>query len=49
MAAQGTMIIELLQQIGEVDSVVVSIGGGGLISGLCLQLGTILPKQKSLV
>jgi threo-3-hydroxy-L-aspartate ammonia-lyase len=33
MAGQGTVALELLAQAGELDAVVVPVGGGGLISG----------------
>jgi threo-3-hydroxy-L-aspartate ammonia-lyase len=33
MAGQGTAALELLEQAGELDVVVVPVGGGGLISG----------------
>jgi threonine dehydratase len=34
MAGQGTMVCELITQVPEIDLIVASIGGGGLISGL---------------
>jgi threonine dehydratase len=34
MAGQGTMGLEILEDLPEVDTVVVGIGGGGLISGI---------------
>jgi len=34
MAGQGTMVLELLQQMPAPDLIVASIGGGGLISGI---------------
>ncbi len=33
MAGQGTVALELLEQAGELDAVIVPVGGGGLISG----------------
>jgi threonine dehydratase len=33
MAGQGTAALELLEDVGEVDAVVVPVGGGGLIAG----------------
>jgi threo-3-hydroxy-L-aspartate ammonia-lyase len=33
MAGQGTVALELLEQAGELDAIVVPVGGGGLISG----------------
>lgn len=34
MAGQGTIGLELLEQLDDVDAVVVPVGGGGLISGI---------------
>jgi threonine dehydratase len=34
MAGQGTMVLELLQQMPTPDLIVASVGGGGLISGI---------------
>ncbi len=34
VAGQGTVAIELIEQIPDVDTVLVAIGGGGLISGI---------------
>ena len=33
MAGQGTVALELLDQTGELDAMIVPVGGGGLISG----------------
>lgn len=38
MAGQGTIGLELLEQIEDLDAVVVPIGGGGLISGVACAL-----------
>lgn len=35
MAGQGTMALEILEQVPDVDVIVVAIGGGGLASGIC--------------
>ncbi len=34
MAGQGTIGLELLEQVPQLEAVVVPIGGGGLIGGL---------------
>ena len=36
IAGQGTAALELLEQAGPLDAIVAPIGGGGLISGLCI-------------
>ncbi|MDE2771431.1 MAG: pyridoxal-phosphate dependent enzyme [Bacteroidota bacterium] len=46
IAGQGTVGVELLRQAGSLDYVFVSVGGGGLISGLALILKTHLPTIK---
>jgi threonine dehydratase len=46
IAGQGTVGLEMFQDIKDLDSVVVSIGGGGLISGIAMALKTLNPKIK---
>lgn len=46
IAGQGTMGPELLEQVKNLDSVVIGIGGGGLISGTALAIKKINPKVK---
>ncbi len=46
IAGQGTIGIELLEQVGPLDYVFASVGGGGLISGIALALKTHLPAVK---
>src|SRR5439155_9558897 len=38
IAGQGTIGLELLEQLGKFDTVVVAIGGGGLIGGIAMVL-----------
>jgi len=44
IAGQGTIGIELFEQTGPLDYVFVSVGGGGLISGLSLALKAHMPN-----
>ncbi len=44
IAGQGTIGLELLEQLPEVEAVVVPIGGGGLISGLAYAMKQLNPK-----
>lgn len=46
MAGQGTLGLEMYEQIPDLDSVVVAIGGGGLISGVSVALKALNPKIK---
>ena len=43
LAGQGTMGLEILDQIPDVDAIVVPVGGGGLIAGLALAVKTMKP------
>jgi threonine dehydratase len=44
IAGQGTVGLELLSQIPDVDVVIASVGGGGLISGMACALKEINPR-----
>ena len=46
IAGQGTIALELIEQIPDMDAVIVPIGGGGLISGLAYTVKTLNPKVK---
>lgn len=46
IAGQGTLGLELLQQIPTLDAVVVPIGGGGLIGGLACAVKETNPKVR---
>lgn len=46
IAGQGTIGLEILQQIPELDTVVIPIGGGGLISGISIAIKSLNPKIK---
>lgn len=46
IAGQGTIAIELLRQLKNVDYVFVPIGGGGLISGIAGYLKSVSPQTK---
>jgi len=44
IAGQGTIGLELWQQLPEIDAVIVSLGGGGLVSGIASYLKTKNPN-----
>lgn len=46
IAGQGTIGLELLNQLPDVEAVVVPIGGGGLISGIAYALKSLKPDVK---
>ncbi|WOL05844.1 hypothetical protein Cni_G14575 [Canna indica] len=43
MSGQGTITLELLEQVPEIDTIIVPISGGGLISGVTLAAKPINP------
>jgi threonine dehydratase len=43
MAGQGTVALELLEQVGELDVIVVPVGGGGLVSGCATVVRALCP------
>ena len=46
IAGQGTIGLEILNQIDDVDVVIVPIGGGGLISGIAYVIKSLKPNVK---
>lgn len=46
IAGQGTIGLEILEQMPDVQAVVVPIGGGGLISGVAFAVKTLRPDVK---
>ncbi len=45
-AGQGTVALELLEQVPDLDSIVVPIGGGGLIAGMATAAKGIRPEVE---
>ena len=46
IAGQGTIGLEILEQMPDVESVIVPIGGGGLISGVAFAIKNLNPNIK---
>jgi threo-3-hydroxy-L-aspartate ammonia-lyase len=44
MAGQGTLALEMLEQTGPLDVMVVPVGGGGLISGCATAAAAVSPR-----
>ena len=46
IAGQGTMGLEIVEQVPDLDAVVVPVGGGGLLAGVALAVKTLRPKAR---
>ncbi len=46
IAGQGTIGLEILDQVPDVDQIIVPIGGGGLISGIAVAVKSMRPNVK---
>src|ERR1700719_2935857 len=46
IAGQGTLGLEILEQVPDVDLVIVPVGGAGLITGISLAMKTLRPQVK---
>ena len=46
IAGQGTIALEIAEQLPDVDAIIVPVGGGGLISGIAYTIKTLNPHVK---
>ena len=46
IAGQATCSAELIEQVEGLDAVIAPIGGGGMVSGTCLTLSSLVPRTK---
>ena len=46
IAGQGTIGLEIIEEMPDVEAVIVPVGGGGLISGVAFTIKTIKPNVK---
>lgn len=46
IAGQGTIALELAEQLPDMDAVIVPVGGGGLISGIAFTIKALNPNVK---
>ena len=44
IAGQGTLGVEILEQVGGLDYLFISVGGGGLIAGVAAYVKTVRPE-----
>ncbi len=46
IAGQGTMGIEIVEQVPDLDAVIIPVGGAGLLAGVALAIKTLRPQAK---
>jgi threonine dehydratase len=46
IAGQGTMGLEIVEQVPDVDAVIIPVGGGGLLAGVALAVKSLRPQTK---
>ncbi len=46
IAGQGTAALELFEQVGNIDTVIAPVGGGGLLSGTALAARSLFPAAR---
>jgi threonine dehydratase len=46
IAGQGTLALEILEQVPDVEAIVCPVGGGGLLAGLCVAVKALRPRVK---
>lgn len=49
IAGQGTIGLEICEQVRNADAVVVPVGGGGLIAGIATAVKALSPQTKIIV
>lgn len=49
MAGQGTIGLEIAEQVDSIDAVVIPVGGGGLIAGIATAMKALHPNIKIIV
>jgi threonine dehydratase len=46
IAGQGTLGLEIVEQVPDCDAIIVPIGGGGLIAGVALAVKSLMPRVQ---
>jgi threonine dehydratase len=49
MAGQGTIGLEMVEQVPDADAIIIPVGGGGLIAGIATAVKTLSPNTKIIV
>lgn len=49
IAGQGTIGLEICEQVTDADAVVIPVGGGGLIAGIATAIKALSPNTKIIV
>lgn len=49
VSGQGTMGLEIVDQLEGVDAIIIPVGGGTLIAGTCIAVKTLYPSVKIIV
>jgi threonine dehydratase len=46
IAGQGTLGLEILEQVPDVDAIICPVGGGGLLAGICVAVKALRPRVR---
>ena len=49
MSGQGTMGLEIIDQVRNVDAIVLPVGGGGMLAGVAVAVKTVYPNVQVIV
>ena len=49
IAGQGTMGLEILEQVPDLDACIIPVGGGGLLAGTALAIKNLKPDVQVIV
>ena len=49
LAGQGTMGLEVVEQVPDMDAIIIPVGGAGLIAGAALAIKSLQPHVKVIV
>ena len=49
LAGQGTIGLEILEQVEDVDAIIIPVGGGGLIAGIAVAIKSLYPRCQIIV